>query len=153
MNCSTRAIQVWNLSDPAQTSRLSFAGEIRDLVFSPDGRLLTAANAAGTVKMWEVPGFSDQMQFQAHAHPVSALAFSADSRRLATANEGGKIVRLWDVDTRQELITLPCESPNVQQLLFTSDGSQLVARTPGDFVFWRAPSFAEIEAKEKRTRR
>lgn len=148
-----RTIQVWSLSDPAKTTTLSFQGEIIDITFSPDGQLLAAGNAAGSVKIWKVPGFNVLTQFQADAHPVSALAFSTDSRRLATANEGGRIVRLWDVDTWQELITLACESPNVQHLLFTSDGSQLAARTsPGELRVWRAPSLTEIEAKEKKVR-
>jgi WD40 repeat protein/tRNA A-37 threonylcarbamoyl transferase component Bud32 len=150
INKGTRAIQVWSLSDPPQTNRLSFPGDTLDLAFSPDGRLLAAANGAGAVKVWEVPNFRVSKEFQAHARPLSALAFFPDSRRLATAGDGDEAIKLWDVVTWQELITLPHEKETLEALRFTADGNQLWANnSQGDFLCWRAPSFTEIEAKEK----
>ena len=36
------------------------------------------------------------------------------------------------------------------QIAFSADGNQLIARnSQGDILTWRAPSFAEIEAKQK----
>jgi WD40 repeat protein/predicted Ser/Thr protein kinase len=149
VNWDTRAIQVWSLRDPTRTNRLSFPGEHLQVAFSPDGRLLAAANLAGTVKVWEVPKFREGKEFHAHAHPVSALAFSPDSRRLATAGDGGEAIKLWDVDTWHELITLPHRRVRLKELLFSTGGSQLSARTSqGDLLFWRVPSFAEIAQQE-----
>jgi WD40 repeat protein len=146
-----QAIRVWSLaSNPPQTNTLSFPGEVLHLAFSPDGRRLAAANLAGAVKVWEVPTFRKWKEFQAHAHPVSALAFSPDSRRLGTAGDGDEAIKLWDVDTWQELITLPHGRRKLQELLFIADGSQLTGRTPqGELLFWRAPSFAEIEQRQR----
>jgi WD40 repeat protein len=150
MNWTSRAIQVWSLSDPSRTNRLSFPGEILGLAFSPDGQRLAAANLTGTVKIWDAPHFRERKEFEAHSRPVSTLAFSPDSRRLATAGDGDEAVKLWDVDTWQELVSLPHGRGKLQELLFTADGSQLAARTSQrDLLFWRVPSFAEIEALEK----
>lgn len=145
VNASARVIQVWSLSHPPQTNSLSFAGEICAVAFSPDGRRLAAANLAGTVKVWEVPRFREPKGFQAHAQPVSALAFSPDSQCLATAGDGDQAIKLWDVDTGQDLIGLPQGNQALQMLHFTADGNQLVARTSaGDLLFWCVPTLAEI---------
>jgi len=150
VNSSARAIRVWGLGHPSPTNRLSFPGEIRELAFSRNGRLLAAANLAGTVRVWEAPRFREPTEFQAHAHPVSAPAFSPDSRRLATAAEGDDAVKLWDVDTWQELIRLPHERVGLRELHFSADDNQLAATTSsGDLLFWRAPTLAEIETRQK----
>ncbi|HNQ89291.1 MAG TPA: protein kinase [Verrucomicrobiota bacterium] len=144
----TRAIVVRSLSDSPQTHNLPFPGEPLGVAFSPDGRLLAAANLAGTVKVWEVPTFGEGRERQAHAHPVRALTFSPDSRRLATAGDGDQTIKLWDVDTWQELIRLPHERVGLRELLFSADGNQLVVTTSsGDLLIWRTPSFAEIEQR------
>jgi WD40 repeat protein len=145
MNWTTRAIQVWSLSDPSRTNRLSFPGEILGLAFSPDGQWLAAANLTGTVKIWDVPQFRERKESEAHSRPVSSLAFSPDTRRLATAADGEDAIKLWDVDTWQELIRLPHDRVGLRELLFSADGNQLVARTSsGGFLCWRAPTLAEI---------
>jgi len=147
---NAQAVRVWSLvSNPPLTNTLSFPGEILHLAFSPDDRLLAAANLAGTVKVWDVPRFQVVKEFPAHAHPVSAVAFSPDSRRMATAADGEDAIKLWDVDTWQELIRLPHDRIRLQELLFSVDGNQIVARTSsGDLLFWRAASLAEIAQQE-----
>ncbi len=148
-----RPIQVWSLSHSPETNSLSFSGEVSALAFSPDGRFLAAANVAGRVKVWEVPTFRELKELQAHAYPVSALAFSPETRRLVTAAHVDETVKLWDVETWQELMTLYRRSWPVQELLFTADGNGIIGKTSGvDLLFWHAPSFTEIEAKAKEGR-
>ena len=70
-------------------------------------------------------------------------------RLLATAADGDEAIKLWDVDTWPELITLPHRKLKLQALLFSPDGNQLAARTSqGDLLFWRAPSLSDIEQRE-----
>ncbi len=149
---NAQAVRVWSLaSNLPQTNTLSFPGEILHLAFSPDGRRLAAANLAGAVRVWDVTWFREWKDFQAHAHPLSALAFSPDTRRMATAADGEDAIKLWDVDTWQELIRLPHERVRLRELLFSADGNQLVAMTSsGDLLFWHAPSLAEIAQTEDR---
>jgi WD40 repeat protein len=148
-----RVIHVWSLNDPTQTHRLSFpGGGVTDVTFSPDGRLLVAANFGGTVKVWKLPQFRECKQFLAHSRSVTALAFSRDSRRLAVAGEAGEAIKLWDVGTWQELIALPHERETLRGLFFTADGQQLIASNlRGEFFLWRVPSLAEIEALERKS--
>jgi hypothetical protein len=62
---------------------------------------------------------------------------------------------LWNVDTGQELLTLTQPGFKTSALLFSPAGDTLAAgalrelSTRGPVELWRAPSFAEIEAKER----
>ncbi|MHC1764792.1 MAG: WD40 repeat domain-containing serine/threonine protein kinase [Verrucomicrobiia bacterium] len=143
-------IQARSLSRLSQTYTLRFPGQIRGLAFSPDARFFAGATAEGSVRVWEVPTFRETQGFRARPHGLSALAFSPDSRRLVAAGGGQEAIKLWDVGTWQELITLPCEGGNLGTVSFTADGDQLVAgNVLGELFFWRAPSWAELEKREK----
>ncbi len=84
---------------------------------------------------------------------ASDLSFSPDSRRLASANAGANGVSLWDVATWQPLITLERPQENQHGPRFTSDGNLLGSvNQKGEMLLWRAPSFGDIEAKERRAR-
>ena len=81
---------------------------------------------------------------------LGRLTFSPDSRRLATAGDGEEALKLWDVATWQELITLERQGETLNQIAFSADGNQLAAgNSKGDVLFWRVPSLGEIEAAEK----
>ena len=79
------------------------------------------------------------------------VAFSPDGRRLATSSVGREAVKLWDLSTHRELMTLPGQGSDFAFVAFSPDGQWLAAcNTEGQLHLWRAPSWAEIEAAEKR---
>jgi len=148
-------LRLWNLRERSETNCIAtFAGSVTTagLAFSTDGRLLVAADNGGVVKAWAIPGFRELPGFRAHRGPVRGLALSPDSRRLATAGDGDEAVKLWDVATWQELITLERPGETLETVAFSADGNQLTARnSQGDVLFWRVPTRAEIEAAEKKS--
>ncbi len=148
------SLQLWSLTQQSEARTVSApAGDVHRLAFSPDGRFLAAANIQGVVNVWEMPGLHEVKEFRAHRQALFGLAFSPGSRRLATAGEGAEAIKLWDVATWQELITLERPGEQLRQLAFSADGSHLTARnSQGDLLFWRVPSFAEIEATERKER-
>jgi COMPASS component SWD3 len=146
-------VQICRLTDQSSLRTLNFCGRIRGVAFSPDGKLLAACSGEGIVKVWDLPNLRELAEFRAHTGDSYALAFSPDSRRLATASYGEEALKLWDVATWKELITLERPDQGVQQIAFSDDGRQLIGRDlQGDLLVWHAPSFAEIDEKE-RTRR
>ena len=153
VNDKPGSLQVWNLARPSEVRIVSAPeGKGCELAFSPGGKYLAAASLQGTVKIWEMPGLHGGIEFRAHAQAVFALAFSPDSRRLATAGEGAESIKLWDVATWQELITLERPGEQLKRVVFSTDGSQLTAlNSGGDLLFWRVPSFAEIEAARNKS--
>jgi WD40 repeat protein len=146
------SLQVWRTDSP-QTKSLGFAGKIVALAFSPDNKLLAAATWQGLVKFWETPSFREGGEFRAEAGDLKTLAFSPDSRRLVTGGELTAAVRIWDVATTQQIITLD-SIRWIDHAVFSTDGNQIAGMTVlGDMFLWRAPSLIEIDEKEKTQRR
>ena len=63
------------------------------VAFSPNGRLLAAADWNGTVTLWDVPGGERKLTIADHQGGVLVAAFSPDGGTLATGSEG-RILRL-----------------------------------------------------------
>ena len=82
--------------------------------------------------------------------PICGSAFSPDGRRLFSTDRGQEAVKLWDVGTRQELLTLAGTGSYLNAARWSADGDVILAGAP--WQAWRAPSWEEIaaaEAKEK----
>lgn len=60
-----------------------------------------------------------------HGNRISALAYGPDGQRMATAADG--VVRLWDVASGLEVLTIDRTSVPIHALAFNPDGRRLVA--------------------------
>jgi len=101
------------------------AASIRDLEFSPDGKLIASVGDDHYLRVWDVATGHKLYAVVAHQGPVPALAFSPDSRWIATA--GTISVRVWDARSPNELLLLLGPTKPVQTVLFTADGKAIVA--------------------------
>jgi WD40 repeat protein len=92
------ALLTKRISVSASATLQGHTGAIRQLAFSPDGRLLATAAADETVRLWE-PATGQQLSvFHGHTGAVSCLAFAGDGRTLASGGNHAAI-RLWDLQT------------------------------------------------------
>jgi WD40 repeat protein len=82
-----------------------------------------------------------------HLNAVFSIAFSADGRRLISTSGGREAVKLWDVGTRQELLTLGGTGSHLYGARWSADGDVILAGAP--WQAWRAPSWEEIAAAEE----
>ena len=126
------------------------------MAFSADGTRAASVAEDGTVAIWDPSSFKLVVPpFKGHMLGAHAVAFSPDGRRLATGSGGGReAVKLWDLSTQtpSELMALlPGQGSLFSFVAFSPDGRWLAARSmEGNLHLWRAPSFAEIEAEEKK---
>jgi len=72
---------------------------------------------------------------------------------LATGSGGAESVKLWDIHTHQELITLAGEGSLILALTFSPDGNKIMGLIIGlnnelHLHIWRAPSWEEIKTAE-----
>ncbi len=72
-------------------------GIIRDIAFSPDGRLLATADNTNTVTLWDVATGGKMRQLRGHSRLVSYVAFSPDGRKLASSSWDSTVI-VWDLD-------------------------------------------------------
>ncbi len=83
---------------------------------------------------------------QGHLNGAHGIAFSPDGRRLISASGGRETIKLWEVGTRQELLTLTGTGGYLEAATWSADGDVILVGTP--WQAWRAPTWAEINAAE-----
>jgi WD40 repeat protein len=76
-------------------------------------------------------------KFLGHSDGCNAIAFTPDGRRLVTGS-GDRTVKLWDLVTEQEVLTLPCPVP-VRAVAISPDGGRIAAVGDTTLLIWSAP--------------
>jgi hypothetical protein len=112
------------------------------VAFSPDDSVLAVGCADGSVEFWaDSQGQLKPTVVKKHQGLIWMLAFSPDGRTMASGSTDNNVV-LWDVPTREDLMTLK-HNGTVEALKFSPDGRILAtaAHEPsrGDVCLWRAP--------------
>src|SRR5262249_46445815 len=124
------------------TMKVDARSRIKVVAYSPDGKRLASAGGGGDtakVKVWDSQTGRELLSFKGGSHKNGdfnkSLAFSPDGKRLAgsdgfiTGNqiqEGTGQVKVWDVQTGQELLSLPARDVN-HSVAFSPDGKHLAS--------------------------
>jgi len=157
--CASYEDSTAEIFDTATGRRLAFLegakGGICGAVLLPDRRTAATADWAQDVKLWDLKSQKELVTLRGEIRAYFALALSPDGRRLA-AGGGSPVVRLWDPVTYQQVALLKASIPNgsgFERLAFSADGNMLVLvdQREGLLQTWRAPSWEEIKAAEKKT--
>jgi WD40 repeat protein len=135
-------LQVWDL----RTGKLVFAADtyvpqVWGVTFSPDGELLAAAGGdyagtktkTGAIRLWDTKTWEVVRTMPSHTPCLYAVQFSPNGRRLAASgglfHSMGKTqpgeVTIWDVDSGQEVWTMPDVKTTLYGVAFSPDGRRL----------------------------
>jgi WD40 repeat protein len=139
-----RTVRLWDVGRRAELLRLvGHAEEVLAVAFDATGKRLATGGKDRTVVVWDAATGEQQFVLAGHDGIVAAVAFDpTDPRRLATADSTDGFVKIWDLDTRQELLTLPACTGETTCLAFRPDGKELAAGggmpRQGHIKFWRA---------------
>ena len=114
------------------------------LTFSPNGKVL-AAGSRKQIRLWNmgtgnwekgITSIGGSKEDQEVFHGSEALVFSPDNKTLVNGDGNGKL-RLWDITTGNEIITLNGHTKQVETLRFSHDGRTLVsAAQDGTILLW-----------------
>jgi len=123
--------------------------QVTGAAFSPDGRWLAAVSVLGVSQLWDTATARMRTALQGFLQGTHSVAFSPDSQRLAIGSNGNEAIKLWDVKSSQELLTLPGQGSMFNATSFSPDGNVLASSNSRGLVHvWRAPSFEEIARRD-----
>jgi len=132
MLCKTLSgYQVMSLKDRTTLGKFpATSGDPGDSALSHDGRLMALGYQNGQVGIFDTVTWQPVGEpMNCHSDWITAVAFSPDGRRLATNGSGREPVRIWDLESRQQVCTLPIDATAINFLQFSSDGRSLAFAT------------------------
>lgn len=108
--------------------------------FSPDGSLLAVTSVVGHCDLLDLRAGQKIATLRGFLQGAHAAAFSPDGRRLAIGSNANEAVKLWDVESRRELLTLAGTGAMFSSASFSPDGNVLAAcNSRGILHIWSAP--------------
>jgi WD40 repeat protein len=117
--------------------------------FSADGKHVAIASYLGLARVWETSTGREVGTFSGFQQGVQSAGFSPDGRRLATSSQGAEVLKLWDMESHQELLTLSARDQIFISTEFSPNGNLLGGLHYASALhLWRTPSWAEIAAVE-----
>jgi WD40 repeat protein len=136
------------------------AGRSAALAFSPDSRLLAGVvqtvendKSRREVKVWEAETGKERATFRVADGLSGCLAFSPNGRYLAATASADNAsilagalteVKVWDLATGKESLSLKGPSCQVKRVAFSPDGSRITATAGMDFVSGREGSETKV---------
>jgi WD40 repeat protein len=97
------------------------------VAFSADGTILASASNDKTMKLWRIPSGDLIGTLDGHGEEIIAVAFSQNGQLLASASKS--MVKLWNTTQRAELWTVRDPEANLNAVVFSKDGKQLLTRS------------------------
>ena len=115
------------------------------LAFSPDGTLLAAGDATGTVALWDLSQRIFRWQkTQVHADQVMTLTFAPNGQRVYSGSRD-RTIRAWNCQG-EAVFTLSGHRRRVHTLCLSADGSRLYSGSyDGTIQTWQTATGEQID--------
>lgn len=141
-------VRLWDADSQSEVATLQ-CGEmpIKDVAFSPDGKLLAVASDDGdcAIRIWDLSTRTQVQALRGHTQGVYALAWNRTGTVLASGSLD-KTARLWDTKTWTTIAELP-HGTQVYGVAFTAEGKLLACACADNLVrFWDVNAGRELAA-------
>jgi len=134
------ALRIWD----AETGRLlrstnAHTRIVTSIDFSKDGKSIVTGSEDALVKIWRTSDWENTAVLRGHSLGVHSVAFSPDGARVVSGSVDRQAVKVWDMATLQELITLKATGTSFRQTRFSPDGKTLGSVNENGFLYlWSA---------------
>ena len=134
----------WDVSsDQLTVDVLKHRDEVKDIVFSPDGKLLASGSDDYTARIWDVETGEQVGEPLKHEYYVNAVVFTPDGKTLITGDDG-EFLNFWDVKTGTRSGDSLELSSEVRQLAISPDGKMLATVSGYDVQLWNVERRQQI---------
>jgi WD40 repeat protein len=161
---SVGGLELIPTKDPGARRQMSGEPYVDDLTFSPDGKILATSGGHAMLELWDTENGKLTASLRSVSHTLYSVAISHDGRRLAAgcglpvsditasgATNRTDGITVWDLQSLEEVATLEGEGSPLDHVAFSPDGGTLAALSHNGILYlWRAPSWGEIAAQEKK---
>lgn len=122
---SDYTVRLWDVGEKREIGALP---GIKRATFSPDGRFLATAHDDTAIRLWNVPDLSEEAAFGDSDDLLWGATFSPNSELLAASTTGQSF--LWDVRTRQQVVSVSHGANSIASITFSPD-SRILAGSSG----------------------
>ncbi len=124
-------LETWDIASTKLLRRFSLFEPctVEGVAYSPDGKWIAAAEASGSVSLWEAKTGLRRHMLRGNGNRVWGVAFSPDGKTLAGAADN-RTARLWDISSRDLPDSLPKQPEPISSISFSAD-SQILSTTTG----------------------
>ena len=119
------------------------------VAFRPDGKKLATAGGDGSVRIFELPTWKEEMVIKQHDDWAFAVAWNADGSRLVSASRD-KTAKIYSAKTGEVESTYVGHEQPVYRVAFTADGKHVWSTGADNNVRkWNSAPSLEREMSEK----
>jgi WD40 repeat protein len=135
----SHSVDSLNVDSPLRAGQLlktwtDHTGWIRQLAFSPDGKLLaTVGNEDQTLRIWEIETGNCRHILTGHKGPVLSCAFHP-SQAIIVSGSGDQTVKFWDTTTGDCLQTWAGQNHHIWSVAFNPTGQILATGDGGGSI-------------------
>jgi WD40 repeat protein len=117
----------WDIGAGKFIRKLVTDRSVRTLAVSPDGRMLLSDGASGDFSgfLWDIASGRPRRAFYKGGY-ILCGAFSPDGKFAVTGNVDG-LIRVWDIASGKEVITLKGHHGQMRSVRFSPDGGKIVS--------------------------
>jgi WD40 repeat protein/formylglycine-generating enzyme required for sulfatase activity len=133
------------------------SGSVYSVSFSPDGKRIVSGSHDQTVRIWDTETGTELLTLKGHSGSVASVNFSSDGKRIVSGctlpMQAVKIqklseIKVWDVETGEEMFTLKGDSHRRMRLIFSPDGKQIVSSDANTLKVWDAETGQEVSSRK-----
>jgi WD40 repeat protein len=151
-----KTIKLWDVETGKEIRTLKGHNDsIISVSFSPDSKTLATASADKTIKLWDVKAGKEIRTLEGHKDSIRSVSFSPDGKTLASGSgaktlttesaDTDKTIKLWGVETGQEIRTLSGHKKSVMNVSFSPDGKTLATGSADKTIkLWNLSTGKEI---------